>query len=111
MMKPYVTHIVLQQYHSSSIYSEREAAAASNLSIGALRSLRAFGLVMGEGSGKQRRYSEEDVLQLRRIHRLHHELGINLAGIEVILHLLERLDAVEQELAQERKDHEHRAFY
>jgi MerR family transcriptional regulator/heat shock protein HspR len=58
---------------------------------------------MGEVIGKQRRYSEEDVVQLRQIHRLHHGLGINLAGVEVILHLLKRLEAVEQELAQERE--------
>jgi MerR family transcriptional regulator/heat shock protein HspR len=48
------------------------------------------------------RYNEEEVTQLRMIRRLQRDLGINLAGVEVILRLLKRLDAVHQELEQER---------
>ena len=42
MNEQHVTHIVLQQYRSSSFYSERETAAASHLGIGAIRHLRAW---------------------------------------------------------------------
>ena len=103
----YVTHIVLKQYRSSSSYSERETAAASHLGIGALRHLRAVGLIEGEEIGGELRYSEEEVTQLRRIRRLQRDLGVNLAGVEVILLLLKRLEAVHQELERERKSHEH----
>jgi MerR family transcriptional regulator/heat shock protein HspR len=48
------------------------------------------------------RYSEEEIRQLRRIRRLQDDLGVNLAGVEVILHLLKLLDAVQQKLEQER---------
>ena len=107
MNERYVTHIVLKQYRSSSLYSERETAAASHLGIGAIRHLRAVGLIEGEEIGGELRYSEEEVTQLRRIRRLQRDLGVNLAGVEVILLLLKRLEAVHQELERERKSHEH----
>ncbi len=106
MNEQHVTHIVLQQYRSSSLYSERQTAVASHLGIGALRHLRAVGLIEGEETGGELRYSEEEVTQLRRIRRLQRDLGVNLAGVEVILLLLKRLEAVHQELEQERKSHE-----
>jgi MerR family transcriptional regulator, heat shock protein HspR len=102
MDEQFVTHIVLQQHHSSSSYSEREAIAMSHMGIGGIRHLRALGLIEGEETGGELRYREEEVTQLRRIRRLQRDLGINLAGVEVILHLLKRLNAVSQELEQER---------
>jgi hypothetical protein len=33
---------------------------------------------------------------------LQHDLGVNLAGVEVILHLLQLLEAVNQRVEQER---------
>jgi MerR family transcriptional regulator/heat shock protein HspR len=98
MNEQYVTHIVLQRSRSSASYSERETAAASHLGIGAIRHLRALGLIEGEEISGELRYSEEEVTQLRRIRRLQRDLGVNLAGVEVILHLLKRLEAVHQEL-------------
>ena len=97
-----VTHIILQQYRSSSLYSERETAQTSHISRSAIRHLRALGLVEGQEIGGELHYSEEDVRQLRRIRRLQHDLGINLAGVEVILHLLKCLETLNQKLEQER---------
>jgi MerR family transcriptional regulator, heat shock protein HspR len=102
MDEQYVTHIVLQQYRSSSSYNEREAAAASHLGVSAIRHLHAMGLIEGKEVSGELCYSEEEVTQLRRIRRLQRDLGVNLAGVEVILRLLQRLEAVRQELEQER---------
>ena len=107
MDEQHVTHIVLQQCRSSSFYSERETAAASHLGIGTIRHLRAVGLIEGEETGGELRYSEEEVTQLRRIRRLQRDLGVNLAGVEVIVRLLKRLEAAHQELERERKSNEH----
>jgi DNA-binding transcriptional MerR regulator len=64
-----------------------------------LRRLQAEGLVEGVTiSGEERRYREEDIAQLRRIRRLHSDLGVNLAGIEIILRLSARLEALQREL-------------
>ena len=102
MDEQYVTHIIIRQHRPLLSYSERETAAASHLGIGAIRHLHALGLIDGEETGRELRYSEEEVTQLRRIRRLQRDLGINLAGVEVILSLLKRLEAVHQELEQER---------
>lgn len=107
MDEQYVTRIVFHRYRSSSTYSERETAAASHLGIGAIRHLRAMGLIEGEETSGKVRYSEEEVIQLRRIRRLQRDLGINLAGVEVILSLLKRLDAMRQELEQESNKGSH----
>jgi MerR family transcriptional regulator/heat shock protein HspR len=102
MNEQHVTHIVLKQYRSSSSYSERETAAASHLGIGALRHLRAVGLIEGEETGGELRYSEEEVTQLRQIRRLQRDLGVNLEGVEVIVRLLKRIEALQIELEHER---------
>ncbi len=102
MNERHVTHIVLKQYRSSSSYSERETAAASHLGIGALRHLRAVGLIEGEETGGELRYCEEEVTQLRQIRRLQRDLGINLEGVEVIVRLLKRIEALQIELEHER---------
>ncbi len=102
MNEEHVTHIVFQQYRTSSSYSERETAEVSRLGIGAIRYLHALGLIEGKKTNGEQCYSEEEVMQLRRIRRLQHDLGVNMAGVEVILHLLKRLEAIHQELEQER---------
>src|SRR5258707_11700448 len=51
MDEQYVTHIILQHYRSSPSYSERETVAASHLGIGAIRHLRALGLIEGVETG------------------------------------------------------------
>src|SRR5258707_13984564 len=102
MDEQHVTHIVLQQCRSSSFYSERETAAASRLGIGMIRHLRGVGLIAGEETGGELRYSEEEVTQLRQIRRLQRDLGVNLEGVEVIVRLLKRIEALQIELEHER---------
>ena len=48
--------------------------------------------------GNIRLYSAADLEQARQIKRLIEDLGVNLAGVEVILHLTERLRRAEAEL-------------
>ena len=45
--------------------------------------------------------TEEDLITLRRIRRLR-ELGINLAGIEVILRMRRRIEELQEEVARLR---------
>lgn len=46
--------------------------------------------------------SEADLAELRRIRRLR-ELGVNLAGIEIILHMRQRMQSLHNELAHWRR--------
>ena len=41
---------------------------------------------------------EDDLQKLERMIRMHHELEINVAGIEAISHLLERVGHMQEEL-------------
>ena len=48
-------------------------------------------------SGNQRVFSRNDIERVRRIRSLVDDLGVNLAGVEVIMKLLERIDRMEDE--------------
>jgi len=41
---------------------------------------------------------EDDLQKLERMIRMHHELEINLAGIEAITHLLDRIQHLQEEI-------------
>jgi hypothetical protein len=51
MDEQYVTRIIIQQHRPPLLYSEREAATVSHMSIGAIRHLRSMGLIGGEETG------------------------------------------------------------
>jgi MerR family transcriptional regulator, heat shock protein HspR len=53
--------------------------------------------------GNIRLYSPSDIEQARQIKRLIDDLGVNLAGVEVILRLTDRLRRVERELEEHRQ--------
>jgi MerR family transcriptional regulator/heat shock protein HspR len=46
-------------------------------------------------------YSQADIERLRQIQRLTQELGVNLAGVEVILNLLDKMEKMRQEMEAE----------
>ncbi len=48
--------------------------------------------------GNTRLYSEEDVEKVEMIMRLTRELGVNLAGVEVILSMREKMEKMQQEM-------------
>jgi MerR family transcriptional regulator/heat shock protein HspR len=50
--------------------------------------------------GNIRLFSDADVERVRSIKRLVDDLGVNLAGAEVILHMREQMDLMRQELEQ-----------
>jgi MerR family transcriptional regulator/heat shock protein HspR len=48
--------------------------------------------------GNIRLYSQRDIERLRRIKTLTEELGINLAGVQVVLRMMERMAEMDQEV-------------
>jgi MerR family transcriptional regulator/heat shock protein HspR len=61
-----------------------------------------IGLIKPQRAGrKNRMYSDRDIERLRQIQRLTHELGVNLAGVEVIFSLLEQLDSMRRHMEEE----------
>jgi MerR family transcriptional regulator/heat shock protein HspR len=50
--------------------------------------------------GNTRLYSEEDVEKLEMVLRLTRELGVNLAGVEVILSMREQMEQMHREMEE-----------
>lgn len=57
-------------------------------------------------SGRIRLYSQRDIERLRRIARLTEDLGVNLAGVEVVLNMSNRIQELQRELARVRAEGE-----
>jgi DNA-binding transcriptional MerR regulator len=62
-----------------------------------------WGLVEPEIREPELLFSEAVVPRIWRILRLRRDLGINLAGIGVVLELLDRIEDMEREVARLRK--------
>ena len=63
-----------------------------------LRYYERMGMIAPSRSrGRIRLYSQADISRLRQIQRLINDLGVNLAGAEVILRLNERVRQIEEE--------------
>jgi MerR family transcriptional regulator/heat shock protein HspR len=64
-----------------------------------LRYYERMGIIAPSRSrGRIRLYSQADITRLRQIQRLINDLGVNLAGAEVILRLNKRIRQMEQEV-------------
>jgi MerR family transcriptional regulator/heat shock protein HspR len=50
--------------------------------------------------GRTRMYSEEDVEEIRRILRLTRDLGVNLAGVEIILKMRRQMLTMQDDLEE-----------
>lgn len=54
--------------------------------------------------GRIRLYSQRDIDRIKLILRLTRELGVNLAGVDIILRLKENVDEMENEIASLRHE-------
>lgn len=57
-------------------------------------------------SGKIRLYSARDIERLRQIKTLINDMGVNLAGAEVILRLMERIAEMDREIQHLKQEME-----
>jgi MerR family transcriptional regulator/heat shock protein HspR len=64
-----------------------------------LRYYEKIGVVKPSRSrGNIRLYSERDVALIRRVKTLMDDLGVNLAGIDVILHMAQQINELQQQI-------------
>ncbi len=72
-----------------------------------LRYYERLGLVSpARTPGNQRVYSRRDVARVQHIRRLMDDLGVNLAGVEVVLKLLVQLREAEAEIERLQEENE-----
>jgi MerR family transcriptional regulator/heat shock protein HspR len=80
------------------------AAELAEMHPQTLRMYEARGLITPKRSAKNTRlYSQADVERLRKIQRLTSEEGLNLAGVETVLDMEDRLNQMRQEMARLRE--------
>jgi MerR family transcriptional regulator/heat shock protein HspR len=90
-------------------YTIKVAAELCGMHEQSLRTYERRGLIAPERSpGNIRRFCDEDIEQIRFVKRLVDELGVNLAGVEVIMHMRQQLLEMQQELLALRGDGEGR---
>ena len=67
-----------------------------------LRQYERLGLVVPARVGaKNRLYSESDIKRVRRIQHLTQDMGVNLAGVELILRLLDDMEDVRADMERQ----------
>ncbi len=81
------------------------AARMVGLHAQSLRHYERIGIVQPSRSrGRIRLYSQADVERLRYVQRLMNDLGVNLAGAEVVIRLNEHIRRMEGEMARLRAE-------
>lgn len=84
------------------VYVISVAARLCEMHPQTLRSYERLGLVQPTRTDNRNRlYSDADIARLRQIQRLTRDLGVNLAGVGVILDLLERMETMRAEMEGE----------
>ncbi len=83
------------------VYTIRIAAQMIGVHQQTLRAYEREGLLTpARSAGRQRLYSDDDIARLRVIRRLIDDLGVNLAGADIILRLRTRITELERENRQ-----------
>jgi len=91
-----------QKDKDEAVYMISIAAKLCDLHPQTLRLYERMGLIRPKRvSKKNRMYSDADIERLRQIQRLTHDLGVNLAGVEVILRLLEQMEDMRRHMEEE----------
>ena len=91
----------MMDWESKPRYVISVAARMIGIEAHTLRYYERLGLVQPErSSGNIRLYSEEDIERLRYIKALMSDCGVNLAGVEVALRLMQRMKQMQQQLEE-----------
>jgi MerR family transcriptional regulator/heat shock protein HspR len=91
--------------HEEPCYVISVAARMVGMHAQSLRNYERQGLVRpGRSQGRVRLYSQADIEHLRAIQRMINDMGVNLAGVEVIINMKERMRQMEAEMDQLRAE-------
>jgi MerR family transcriptional regulator/heat shock protein HspR len=98
------TRVESQIDRKRGVFMISVAAELADMHPQTLRMYEARGLIQPKRSPKNTRlYSHEDVERLRRIQEMTAERGLNLAGVETVLELEERMEEMRSELRRMRE--------
>ncbi|GMU41860.1 MAG: hypothetical protein AMXMBFR23_27260 [Chloroflexota bacterium] len=91
--------------HDEPVFQISVVARMVGLHQQTIRSYERIGLLRpARSQGNTRLFSAEDVERLRQVVRLVNDLGVNLAGVEVILQMRRQIEEMQRELEQTRAE-------
>ena len=86
--------------YDEAVYPISVVATMLNIHPQTLRQYEREGLVTpSRTEGRMRLYSQRNIDRMKMILRLTRQLGVNLAGVDIILQLKEKMDEMEDEIA------------
>ncbi len=87
--------------YDEPVYLISVVAKALNIHPQTLRQYEREGLITpSRTNGKMRLYSQRDIDRINLILRLTRELGVNLAGVDIILQFKDKMEEMEQEIEE-----------
>lgn len=90
---------------ASGFFAISVAARLLGVHAQTLRSYERQGLIVpSRTKGRIRLYSFDDIRRAQQVRRLVDDLGVNLAGVEVILRLTERIRTLELQIEQLQRE-------
>lgn len=97
------TRVEVSMDEERGVFMISVAAELAEMHPQTLRIYESKGLITPKRSPKNTRlYSQRDVERLRRIHQMTNEEGLNLAGVETVLEMEEKVEAMRDELEEMR---------
>jgi len=91
--------------YDEPVYLISVVASMLNIHPQTLRQYEREGLVEpSRTQGRMRLYSQRDIDRMKLILRLTRQMGVNLAGVDIVLQLKEQIDQMQQEIDQLREE-------
>jgi len=87
-----------------NLVAANEFCLHHNIEINFIYSLQEYGLLQVIRREESVFIPENQLTELEKMVRLHYDLNINVEGIDVIRHLLERIEAAQHELNELRNE-------
>jgi len=84
---------------TTGVYVMQVASMLTGMHPQTLRKYERAGFLKPSRSNTLRMYSDEDISRLRMIKHLVDDIGLNLAGVELVLNLRDRLLNMKEEIA------------
>jgi hypothetical protein len=75
-----------------------QAAQLARLDVTIVWHYAEIGLIIPSGPSPEEGYTEAEIAELRRVRRLHDDLGLDHAAIEIVLRMARRIRELSEEL-------------
>lgn len=99
-----ITDLTNAEDDNHAYYTIEVVTARSGLGVRMVERCVSYGIIHPQSDDNKQAaiYTDEDLTRLRKVRRLVSDLGLNWAGIEVVMRLTDELERLQQELERLR---------